>query len=154
MRFAERCASKAREATKAASSRVADSGEFPVEHAAVAREGAASGVVGHDHLVGAGPGERAQLRLVVFNDDMLTRREEIMRDVCQSFDAELRECNGEGDHVHLFVHYPPKIALSTLGNSLKGFSAPLPACGVQQPGQPDRDGPGALVPVLLRRILR
>ena len=46
-----------------------------------------------------------------------------MRDVCQSFEAELREFNGEGDHVHLLVHYPPKVALSKLVNGLKGVSA-------------------------------
>jgi putative transposase len=37
--------------------------------------------------------------------------------------AELREFNGETDHVHLLVHYPPKVALSRLVNSLKGVSA-------------------------------
>lgn len=40
-----------------------------------------------------------------------------------SFEAELREFNGETDHVHLLVHYPPKIALSKLINSLKGVSS-------------------------------
>jgi putative transposase len=59
----------------------------------------------------------------VFNDDMLTRCEAITRDVCESFGAELREFNGEGDHVHLLVHYPPKVALSKLVNSLKGVSS-------------------------------
>jgi putative transposase len=43
--------------------------------------------------------------------------------VCESFGAQLREFNGEGDHVHLLVHYPPKIALSKLVNSLKGVSS-------------------------------
>jgi putative transposase len=37
--------------------------------------------------------------------------------------AELREFNGEPDHAHLLVHYPPKIALSRLVGSLKGVSA-------------------------------
>jgi putative transposase len=62
-------------------------------------------------------------RREVFNNDMLTRCEEILRDVCQSFEAELREFNGGGDHVHLLVHHPPKIALSKLVNSLKGVSS-------------------------------
>lgn len=30
---------------------------------------------------------------------------------------------GERDHVHLLVHYPPKVAVSKLVNSLKGVSA-------------------------------
>ena len=62
-------------------------------------------------------------RREVFNDDMLTRCEDVMRDVCEKFEAEMKEFNGEGDHVHLLVHYPPKIALSKLVNSLKGVSS-------------------------------
>jgi putative transposase len=46
-----------------------------------------------------------------------------MREVCSSFEVELREFNGEADHVHLLVHYPPKVALSKLINSLKGVSS-------------------------------
>ncbi|MEU6064999.1 IS200/IS605 family transposase [Streptomyces sp. NPDC047082] len=33
------------------------------------------------------------------------------------------EFNGERDRVHLLVHYPPKVAVSKLVNSLKGVSA-------------------------------
>ncbi|MET9463615.1 IS200/IS605 family transposase [Streptomyces sp. NPDC006544] len=72
----------------------------------------------HVHLVFV-----TRLRRGIFDDAMLTRCEEIMRDVCVSFGAELREFNGEGDHVHLLVHYPPKIAVSKLVNSLKGVSS-------------------------------
>jgi putative transposase len=54
---------------------------------------------------------------------MLSRCEEIMREVCADFEVELRAFNGEDDHVHLLVHYPPKVALSRLVNSLKGVSA-------------------------------
>ncbi|MHB8300605.1 MAG: IS200/IS605 family transposase, partial [Dermatophilaceae bacterium] len=43
--------------------------------------------------------------------------------ICASFGAELVEFNGEDDHVHLLVHYPPTVTLSTLVNSLKGVSA-------------------------------
>jgi putative transposase len=46
-----------------------------------------------------------------------------MRDVCVDFGAELHEFKGGKDHVHLLVHYPPKIALSRLVGSLKGVSA-------------------------------
>jgi putative transposase len=55
--------------------------------------------------------------------EILDRCKEIMRAVCADFGAELHEFNGETDHVHLLVHYPPKIALSRLVNSLKGVSA-------------------------------
>lgn len=56
-------------------------------------------------------------------DAMLTRCEEIMREVCTDFGAELKQFNGEQDHVQLLVHYPPKVQLSKLVNSLKGVSA-------------------------------
>ncbi|GLY92328.1 hypothetical protein Airi02_102560 [Actinoallomurus iriomotensis] len=46
-----------------------------------------------------------------------------MRQVCEDFGAEMAEFNGETDHVHLLVRYPPKVALSNLVNSLKGVSA-------------------------------
>lgn len=50
---------------------------------------------------------------------------DIMIEVCDSFGAELVAFNGEDDHVRLLVHNPPKVALSTLVNSLKGVSARL-----------------------------
>lgn len=40
-----------------------------------------------------------------------------------TFEAELAEFDGEDDHVHLLVHYPPKVAISSLVNSLKGASS-------------------------------
>ena len=42
---------------------------------------------------------------------------------CTDFECELRESGYEPDHVHLLVGYPPKVALSSLVNSLKGVSA-------------------------------
>jgi putative transposase len=59
----------------------------------------------------------------VLDDEMLTRCEQIMRDVCVDFGADLREFNGDPDHVHLLVHYPPTFTLSRLVNSLKGVSS-------------------------------
>jgi hypothetical protein len=38
---------------------------------------------------------------------MLTRSQEIMREVCQDFEAELKQFNGEKGHVHRPVHNPP-----------------------------------------------
>ncbi|GAA3232379.1 hypothetical protein GCM10020216_051670 [Nonomuraea helvata] len=58
-----------------------------------------------------------------FTDEMLIRCEELMREVCADFEVEPREFSGEHDHVHLLVHYPPKVALSKLVNSLKEVSA-------------------------------
>ncbi|WP_078871922.1 IS200/IS605 family transposase [Streptomyces sp. NRRL S-337] len=72
----------------------------------------------HAHLVFVTKDRRG-----VFGDAMLKRCEEIMKEVCESFGAELKEFNGERDHVHLLVNYPPKLALSKLVNSLKGVSS-------------------------------
>jgi putative transposase len=47
----------------------------------------------------------------------------IFAKVCNDFSAELKECSGEDDHVHLLVIYPPKMAISGLVNSLKGVSS-------------------------------
>src|SRR5215469_14065031 len=41
----------------------------------------------------------------VFNIAHLERLEEICRDVCSDFEAELKEFNGERDHVHLLVAF-------------------------------------------------
>ena len=46
-----------------------------------------------------------------------------MRDVCADFGAELREFNGEANHLHVLVNFPPTIAISRLVNSLKGVSS-------------------------------
>ncbi len=74
----------------------------------------------HAHLVFV-----TKYRRKAMTGEMLTRCEEIMREVCEDFEAELKQFNGEEDHVHLLVHYPPKVQLSKLVNSLKGVSAKL-----------------------------
>ena len=37
----------------------------------------------------------------------------------------LVEINGQAEHVHLLIHYPPKHSVSSLVNSLKGVSSRL-----------------------------
>jgi putative transposase len=70
----------------------------------------------HVHLVFV-----TKYRRGVLDDEMLTCCEDAMRKVCGDFEADLREFNGEADHVHLLVLYPPNV--SALVNSLKGVSA-------------------------------
>ena len=72
----------------------------------------------HAHLVFV-----TKFRHKVFADRHLTRLEEIMRAVCADFECELVEFNGEDNHVHLLVNFPPKVALARLVNSLKGVSS-------------------------------
>ena len=55
--------------------------------------------------------------------EILTDMEAVFHEVCKDFGAELKAFNGEADHVHLLVNYPPKIAVSRLVNSLKGVSS-------------------------------
>jgi REP element-mobilizing transposase RayT len=46
-----------------------------------------------------------------------------MRGICADLDAELVEFNGEADHVHLLVAYPPTLAICVLAQRLKGRTA-------------------------------
>ena len=72
----------------------------------------------HAHLVFV-----TKFRHRVFSDAHLARMQEIMREVCRDFETELVEFNGENNHVHLLVNFPPKVALAKLVNSLKGVSS-------------------------------
>ncbi|WFE67728.1 IS200/IS605 family transposase [Thiomicrospira sp. R3] len=74
----------------------------------------------HAHLVFV-----TKYRRDVFSDRVLNDLEEIFKKVCLDFEAELVEFNGEHDHVHLLINYPPKVAISNLVNSLKGVSSRL-----------------------------
>ncbi|WP_253476432.1 IS200/IS605 family transposase [Natronocella acetinitrilica] len=74
----------------------------------------------HVHLVFV-----AKYRRNVFDGDAIERLRAIFARVCTDFDAALIEMDGEDDHVHLLVEYPPKIAVSSLVNSLKGVSSRL-----------------------------
>lgn len=72
----------------------------------------------HAHLVFV-----TKYRRGVFNSAMLTTCQQIMTAVCADFAAELVEFNGEDDHVHLLINFPPTAQLSKLVNSLKGVSS-------------------------------
>lgn len=59
----------------------------------------------------------------IFDSDALEKLHRIFRIVCADFETDLKEFNGEKDHVHLLINYPPKVSLSKLVNSLKGVSS-------------------------------
>jgi putative transposase len=61
----------------------------------------------------------------VFTNQILTELKTIFANVCIDFEAQLVEFEGEGDHVHLLINYPPKVMISKLVNSLKGVSSRL-----------------------------
>ena len=74
----------------------------------------------HAHLVFV-----TKYRRKIFTKAILCDLENVFQKVCKDFEAELVEFNGEGDHVHLLVNYPPKVSISKLVNSLKGVSSRL-----------------------------
>ncbi len=59
----------------------------------------------------------------MFTGQMLTFCEHTLRAVCAELDVELVEFNGQADHIHLLVAYPPTLATSTLVQRLKGRTA-------------------------------
>ena len=72
----------------------------------------------HVHLVFV-----TKYRRGVFTKEILDDLHSLFSGVCNDFEAELVEFDGEDDHVHLLVNYPPRVAVSTLVNSLKGVSS-------------------------------
>ena len=72
----------------------------------------------HAHLVFV-----TKYRRGVFTKEILDDMRSIFASVCLDFEAELVEFDGEDDHVHLLVNYPPKVAISKLVNSLKCVSS-------------------------------
>lgn len=62
-------------------------------------------------------------RRSIFTEEHLDAIEAAAAKVCTDFGAHLREFNGERNHVHLLVSYPPKVAVSSLVNSLKGVTS-------------------------------
>lgn len=61
----------------------------------------------------------------VFDSDAINWLRTIFAKTCVDFEAQLIEMDGEDDHVHPLVEYPPKVAISNLVNSLKGVSSRL-----------------------------
>lgn len=72
----------------------------------------------HAHLVFV-----TKYRRRVFTGAALDIVDEVMRSVCADFNVKLAAFEGEDNHVHLLVNYPPQVQLSKLVNSLKGVSS-------------------------------
>lgn len=84
----------------------------------------------HVHLVFV-----TKYRRKVFTRQILEDLREIFTGVCHSFESELKEFEGEGDHVHLLINYPPKVQVSKLVNSLKTASSRV----IRKKGYPSID---------------
>ncbi len=74
----------------------------------------------HVHLVFT-----TKYRRGVLSDRVRSFLQPVMAKICADAGATLDAFDGEDDHVHLLVSYPPKVAISTLVNSLKGASSRL-----------------------------
>jgi putative transposase len=74
----------------------------------------------HVHLVFV-----TKYRREIFTKQILDELRISFTRVCTDFEAHLVEFEGECDHVHLLIEYPPKVAVSKLVNSLKGVSSRL-----------------------------
>lgn len=72
----------------------------------------------HVHLIFV-----AKYRRKIFDSDALSRLKNHFTRVANDFGATLVEMNGEGDHCHLLVEYPPKVSVSSLVRSMKGVSS-------------------------------
>jgi putative transposase len=59
----------------------------------------------------------------VFTPEILSRLNSLFKETCEQMGGKLHEFNGENDHVHLLVSYPPKLAVANLIGKLKGKSS-------------------------------
>jgi putative transposase len=62
-------------------------------------------------------------RRKVFTAEILDRCETIISDVAATIDVDIMEINGESDHLHLLISYPPKVSISMIAGRLKGSSS-------------------------------
>ena len=72
----------------------------------------------HVHLVFV-----TKYRKAVFEKKHLDYMQYIANYICENHDANLKEFNGEKDHIHLLIEYPPKVSIAKLVNSIKGVTS-------------------------------
>lgn len=59
----------------------------------------------------------------VFDNDSLNLIEEAFKTVALKMNFQILEFNGEKDHVHALIEYPPKLSISEIMNAIKGVSS-------------------------------
>ena len=64
-------------------------------------------------------------RRKIFKKEHIQQLESIFKSICDTRGCILVEFNGEDDHVHLIVDYPPKLSISNLVANLKSTSSKL-----------------------------
>ncbi|WP_241573000.1 IS200/IS605 family transposase [Rosenbergiella nectarea] len=64
-----------------------------------------------------------QYRRKVFDGEMLSQIREALLSAAEKLEIDILEMDGEEDHVHILVAYPPKLSVSVLVNNLKSISS-------------------------------
>jgi putative transposase len=62
-------------------------------------------------------------RRKVFTKESLKLIEKSFREVALKMNFQILEFNGEKDHIHVLIEYPPKLSISVIVNTLKGVSS-------------------------------
>ena len=62
-------------------------------------------------------------RRPILTAESLAVLEVSFREVATKMGFEIEEFNGEPDHVHVLIEYPPKLSISQMVNALKGVSS-------------------------------
>jgi putative transposase len=62
-------------------------------------------------------------RKKIFDAYMIKQLHHAFLSACDKFECQLIEFDGESDHVHLLIQYPPKLAISVMVNNLKSVSS-------------------------------
>ena len=62
-------------------------------------------------------------RLPTMSEEMKTYLQKIAQDLCQKWQCECLEVNGEEDHLHLLFRYAPQMQLSKFINNFKSVSS-------------------------------
>jgi putative transposase len=62
-------------------------------------------------------------RRKILTSESLELIQQCFLDVATKMDFKILEFNGESDHIHVLIEYPPKLSISTMVNTLKGVSS-------------------------------
>ncbi|MBD2453088.1 IS200/IS605 family transposase [Nostoc sp. FACHB-87] len=62
-------------------------------------------------------------RKSVFTKQSIELIDKTFKEVAKKMDFEVIEFNGEDNHVHALIEYPPKLSISQIVNALKGVSS-------------------------------
>ncbi|QOV22524.1 IS200/IS605 family transposase [Anabaenopsis elenkinii] len=62
-------------------------------------------------------------RSKIFTNESLELIHKSFVDVARKMDFQILEFNGESDHIHAVIEFPPKLSISQIINALKGVSS-------------------------------